>query len=1024
MKNPILRKLILLMLVCIANRAFSQDDWSVASRSEYDYIPSMQTWSFIRYGNTPVDYYTGTARVDVPIYRYTDSDFDISISAGYASNGFQPLRQTGILGLNWFLNCGGAITREIRGYADDIFINDDSMDNCVIGFLRGSDKYDDSSALNDLNGQLVYGGYGYLIKDVMEMEADIFHFNFMGHSGTFHYNGQKQACVYNTGGNHGTYKIEYNMPANKPITSFTITTSDGYVYFFGDDNDNAPTGIEQIFGGNFVEYGNYKLLDSKDERRKITVTWLLKKITAPNGRTVTFDYDSYNEAEFNFINSHTSNPYYITSFVLDRNDCKTDMGEYKHYRKASVIKTSYLKKIKIGDTKKPANRVEVDFSYSIKNCKDAITTNDFIAKSDANIVQKLKQLDAITVRRGDAKNIRQCNFIYRIKDEKRLILDAIDVSGIGKYSMAYYEDYEYPEISTPDVDFWGYYNGNGNDYSNIIATKIKNDGKYEEKVSSNSRNPHWQFSILGCLKRIEYPTKGYTEFKYEANRAKCIILRNEYNLVDQEIKDTFIGDEELPDISPYDVYLEGLNNYSVAGFTTDETGGVRVSEITDYDGLGGYKARTFKYSDGIVSPFPRFWLHNDLGQSTYNKCIGMVPIETFDKSHIGYSSVNEIFSDGSRIEYRFNTYKSHPNEYDGQFEGRKKVIKGDDYIIKDSIFMNNIMRIPNSRHYQRGKLNRTTYYDKNNRKVKCEYYKYADHNADLTTNYSLFVRVSCKYAYPVRKYTGDYRLTEKSVTEYFGTDSITTRTTFEYNDLGQIRRTSEYKPDGNIVSDNIEYLHEFASLYPSDSYNRDTIYVLPYRKYHMVEDKNGNRCITSATEISYLRTGYINQNIVKPKLIKEAEIGNPVSWSRFSNIFPSLNYKTKISYEDYDSKGNPTQLVDEYGVRTSYVWGYDGLYPVVKAVNVTRDVLNTKLGITAHEPLQDGLSDSNESDDFPLFDIDGALINLYYYEPHVGMTKYCDPTRRWTYFSYDAFGRLIMKWDDVGAVETYEYHIE
>lgn len=1020
MKNPILRKLILFMLVCIANPAFSQDDWFVASRSEYDYIPSMQTWSFIRYGNTPVDYYTGTARVDVPIYRYTDNDFDISISAGYASNGFQPLRQTGILGLNWFLNCGGAITREIRGYADDIFIKNDN----ITGLLRGPYKYDDSSALNDLNGRLVYGGYGYLIGGGMEMEADIFHFNFMGHSGTFHYNGQKQACVYNTDGNHGTYKIEYNMPSNEPITSFTITTSDGYVYFFGDDNSSAPTGVEQMLGGNFAEYGNYKLLESRDERRKITVTWLLKKITAPNGRTVTFDYDSYNGVEFDTIDSNTSNPYYITSFVLDRNDYESNTGEYKHYRKASVIKTSYLKKIEIGDTKNPANWVEVDFSYSIKDCKDATTAKVVTAEKDVNIAQKLKQLDAITVRRGDSKNIRQCNFIYRIKDEKRLILDAIDVSGIGKYNMAYYEDYKYPDISTPDVDFWGFYNGNGNAYNDIIATEIKKDSKYEEKVSSNSRNPHWQFSILGCLKRIEYPTKGYTEFKYEPNRAKCIILRNKYNIVDQEIKDTFIGDEELPEISPYDVYLEGLNNYSVAGFTTDETGGVRVSEIIDYDGLGGYKARTFKYSDGIVSPFPRFWLHNEFGQSAYNKYIGMVPIETFDKSHIGYSSVDEIFSDGSRIEYRFNTYKSHPNEYDGQFEGRKKVIDGEEYLIEDSIFMNNIMRIPNSRHYQRGKLNRTTYYDKNSRKVKCEYYKYADHNADLTTNYSLFVCVSCKYAYPVRKYTGDYRLTEKSATEYFGTDSITTRTTFEYNDLGQTRRTSEYKPDGNIVSDNIEYLHEFASLYPSDSYDKDTIYVLPYRKYRMVEDKNGNRCITSATEISYLRTDYTNPSMVKPALVKEAEIGDPVSWSRFSNVFPSLNYKTKICYEDYDSKGNPTQLVDEYGVRTSYVWGYEGLYPVVKAVNVTRDVLNTKLGITAHETLQDGPPVPTERYDFPLFDIDGALINLYYYEPHVGMTKYCDPTRRWTYFSYDAFGRLIKKRDGAGAVETYEYHIE
>ena len=117
-------------------------------------------------------------------------------------------------------------------------------------------------------------------------------------------------------------------------------------------------------------------------------------------------------------------------------------------------------------------------------------------------------------------------------------------------------------------------------------------------------------------------------------------------------------------------------------------------------------------------------------------------------------------------------------------------------------------------------------------------------------------------------------------------------------------------------------------------------------------------------------------------------------------------------------------MVDEYGVRTSYVWGYDGLYPVVKAVNTERSVLNTKLGITAHETLPNGLPVPNERDDFPLFDIDGAMINLYYYEPHIGMTQYCDPARRWFYYTYDEFGRLIRKRDDAGTVETYEYHIE
>ena len=55
--------------------------------SKYEYAPTPQTWAFMRYGNTPVDYYTGTARVDVPIYTYSDNDFNIPISASYASTG-------------------------------------------------------------------------------------------------------------------------------------------------------------------------------------------------------------------------------------------------------------------------------------------------------------------------------------------------------------------------------------------------------------------------------------------------------------------------------------------------------------------------------------------------------------------------------------------------------------------------------------------------------------------------------------------------------------------------------------------------------------------------------------------------------------------------------------------------------------------------------------------------------------------------------------------------------------------------
>lgn len=136
MKKFTLSELILVIAVCIVNPVLAQDNGVVQTEhSRMNYVPSPQTWAFMKYGNMPVDYYTGTVQVNVPVYEYKDNDFDISVSVGYASNGLLPQRQTGILGLNWFLNCGGTITREIRGVADD------KTYGPIAGFIGSGDEY-------------------------------------------------------------------------------------------------------------------------------------------------------------------------------------------------------------------------------------------------------------------------------------------------------------------------------------------------------------------------------------------------------------------------------------------------------------------------------------------------------------------------------------------------------------------------------------------------------------------------------------------------------------------------------------------------------------------------------------------------------------------------------------------------------------------------------------------------------------------------------------------------------------------
>ena len=222
--------------------AFPQSFDNLTDPPLMQYSPTPQTWSFIRYGNTPVNYYTGTAQADVLLYEYSDPDFQFSLSAGYASNGFLPQRQTGILGLNWFLYCGGTITREIRGLDD--FSPGGSNTGHVNGFLCGTIPYDESDLMNLSLGHYSTAAQAYTdaSSHESEVDADIFHFSFMGHSGTFHYDGARQVRIYNTQGGHGTYRIEMTgCQSNGEHSTITITTGNGYTYAVSYTHLTLPT---------------------------------------------------------------------------------------------------------------------------------------------------------------------------------------------------------------------------------------------------------------------------------------------------------------------------------------------------------------------------------------------------------------------------------------------------------------------------------------------------------------------------------------------------------------------------------------------------------------------------------------------------------------------------------------------------------------------------------------------------------------------------------------------------------------
>ena len=989
----ILKKLLLLTCsISLAHNLYAQESINNSSEAAdiSAYAPTPQTWAFIRYGSNPVDYYTGKAMVNVPIYTYKDNDFELPISVSYVSEGFVPSRQTGILGLNWFLNCGGAISREIVG------IPDDRSQEGLSGFLNGSATSDDV-IMGLTDGSLNSTFTAYQVNG-RETTSDIYHFNFLGHSGTFHFNGSKQPKVYNTNGQHGTYTIDTIGYSSGELKGFTIMTADGYKYTFGSADDVSYNNcVERNISGSFATDANFNFAHGNSQTEYPIVTWNLTKIEAPNGRVVEYLYsDVGNTFMYPHVNTETTNnPFLVMTFVPGYS---IDNDGKNHYRNVSITRTCYLDEIIINDSNtvdsNDSKRTSITFSKSLKTSLDRPNSelySDIIY--DHNITQALYKLDAIRVTSPNDKLIHKTTFSYKNKDN-RLILTKISTDGLGDYTMTYHEEYAYPAISTADTDFWGFYNGNGNLYSNIIGSEVNSN--YNDVLKSPCpRIPNWEYARLGCLKRIAYPTKGFTEIEYEANRANNILVKREFS---QSNLDSSISEPEATTtpVAEQIGYLVDAHSYSTLFSDTNETGGVRVKKITDYDGLGGFQSRTFSYENGTVHSFPKFYTATINGYQIYNPMLEY-PINSLDKQHIGYARVKETFADGSSIVYHYNDYDSHPDEYNEQM--RKVIETGGLDDVEDPKwykYISNVLRESNSNHNKRGKLNCQEFYNAENKLVKKTQYNYAMHDE----GYSAYVVLSGKYAYSVKRYIGDYRITSINSTEYFDSGIATTSQSFMYDSYGRKTSTITKGSDGKSIVDGVQYIPINDKHY---YHHVDKAYVAQF-------ESGGVPKLRSVTSYSY-------NNELRPNKISIAKLNDNTN---FTGNFSTLPYRDKQTIVSYDDYGNPTEIIDEYGMHTAILWGYNGMYPIVKATNMTAASLHNVLGITSNAPLAGALDSSKRS---TLYNLSNTLIEIYEYEPLVGMTKHYDNNGKCTTYGYDSYGRLISISDVMGNVQRYVYNM-
>jgi len=205
------------LLLAFNNFIFSQTDANQLQLSEG--IMSLNNKPTSQFGSPVLgssDLYTGMATYQIPLFELKSFSIKVPVSVNYASGGIRVGETGGWLGMTWQLSAGGEISREMKGYPDELpgkgyFVHGDKPTT-----FAGMSLEDKKNVIKNSQEE------GY------DMQPDVFHYSFAGESGYFVFdNGQNIHLVPNK-----NWKKTKTITNNK-LVSFSIITDDGAKYIFG-----------------------------------------------------------------------------------------------------------------------------------------------------------------------------------------------------------------------------------------------------------------------------------------------------------------------------------------------------------------------------------------------------------------------------------------------------------------------------------------------------------------------------------------------------------------------------------------------------------------------------------------------------------------------------------------------------------------------------------------------------------------------------------------------------------------------
>lgn len=1042
--------------------------------------------------NYPVNYNTGVPDINIPLYEINVGGMTLPVTLQYHSGGFRINEQSTRSGLGWSLSSDLQITRTING-------KDDFLTNGYIGNDKVRAFYPNYSTCTSCAYPMT-GQEGYMLANGEKDGApDKFTYKLLGKSGSFYFQKNNAGTGYTiVPVPFDNIKIQYADGA------FTITDTDGTTYYFGetgtgDINQLLAKGIEVSgsvdWGGNC---GGGDCSRSAWKCKRIVNNAGTDEITFTYANKAVAKYHTYNDYVEYYNNENPCNlswgGYYTSNKSPMNNPTltyQTLTGSVPFHRISSpkymvyfgnnpkaYFHVPYLNGTSVVDRVYEWNRSL--FSTSTNVAGLSVSEISFRGgKVQFNGADKLNYIRVLDGNNTEVKSFHffhsYTNAVYATESKfyngpdflGTMYLDSLHVRNgtttYDRYALFYENKFCYGN-HLKGHDAWGYPNANtveiaANMMGNVLSLPTMDivQPRFYRDVDGGCTNfaanvpvtiggndwaeaSHKTAMKRGILRRIVYPTGGYTDFDFEPN----------------QYEEEFVG--------PFH-----------HNFLPQLSGGLRIRAINNYDENGTHKGQLYyrygmkEEGNGILVNRPNRTLENGkfhYGAVSYEQeqvylqtaggfqtcsstnCLSVLAIEK-KTTYQPASALDYTYSHGAPIYYQKVTeYTQDLGEHHGKtvyeyYEPGKFYDNFSAPLYRDNRIFNTNMPYLKTDGLM-GMQKSVTSYKPQGRfgyipvhKKEYEYQRYL-RDAQIRVSY-MFMRVlysvvegnytgttvglytgsgfAASPHYPGPNYvSGEYgipsgRMLVNKITEtsYETGDSIKTVSEFAYGKLPYLQPSSVTTTDSKGQQTNrvMRYAYDFTST---------PVYATMVGKNmisQLIEEVETNTAFNM--EVARKRTDYaqfaVGFNPILPATQQSSVKGQPLT--------------TDVTFNEYDQYGNILQYTGRDGVPVSYLWGYQSQYPVaeLKGVAYASIPSSYKSNAQVNNPASDGALQTFLGGLRSTFSVE-KLISTYAYKRLVGLTSKAASNGQMVYYDYDPVGRLTAEKDhNQHVVNQYDYQM-